>query len=105
AVRAALEDLAYVEDYLRQVEESKAMLYAACDRLGLDYTRSLTNFVLVNAGERLDRFLAGMSARGIFLRDRSTEPGCAGCVRAATGIIEHTRRCIAAMDEVLCGAR
>ena len=34
AVQAALDDLGYVQDYLRQVNESKALLYAACDRLG-----------------------------------------------------------------------
>jgi histidinol-phosphate aminotransferase len=105
AVRAALEDFAYVEAYLRQVEESKAMLYAACDRLGLGYCKSRTNFVLVNAGGRLDDLVAGLAARGIYLRDRSKEPGCAGCARIVTGIVEHTRRCIEAMEEVLCGAR
>src|SRR5207249_2293288 len=40
AVNAALEDLTYVEDYCRQVEESKALMYAACDRLGLTYWKS-----------------------------------------------------------------
>ena len=29
--------------------------------------------------------------RGIYLRDRSTEPGCAGCLRIATGVVEHTQ--------------
>jgi histidinol-phosphate/aromatic aminotransferase/cobyric acid decarboxylase-like protein len=47
----------------------------------------------------------GAFARGIYLRDRSTEPGCAGSLRVATGIVEHTQRAIAVMDEVLCAAR
>ena len=34
-------------DYLGQVAESKALLYAACDRLGLTYWKSGANFVLV----------------------------------------------------------
>lgn len=104
AVGAALGDLAYVEDYLRQVKESKALLYAACDRLGLRYWKSSANFVLVRAGERLGALVEGVAARGIYLRDRSTEPGCAGCVRIGTGIVEHTKRGIAAMEEVLCAA-
>ena len=37
AVRAALDDRAYVDDYLRQVTASKSLLYAACDRLELAY--------------------------------------------------------------------
>ena len=104
AVQAALTDLDHMQGYLGQVAESKALLYAACDRLGLTYVKSLANFVLVGAGERADALVKGAFARGIYLRDRSTEPGCAGCVRIATGIVDHTRRAIAAMEEVLCVA-
>jgi histidinol-phosphate aminotransferase len=105
AVIAALGDLEYVRGYLAQVNESKALLYAACERLGLRYWKSDANFVLVGAGDRTRELVDGVAARGIYLRDRSSEPGCAGCVRIATGIVEHTRRCIAAMEEVLCAAR
>jgi histidinol-phosphate aminotransferase len=105
AVQAALEDRAHLADYLRQVEESKALLYAACDRLGLGYARSDANFVLVRAGDRLPALVQGAADRGVYLRDRSAEPGCAGAVRIAAGIVEHTRRCIAVLEEVLCAAR
>jgi len=105
AVRAALADRGHLQDYLGQVKESKALLYAACDRLGLTYWKSDANFVLVCAGDRAGDLVKGVAERGIYLRDRSTEPGCAGCVRIGAGIIEHTRRCIAAMEEVLCAAR
>jgi histidinol-phosphate aminotransferase len=105
AVQAALADLDYLHDYLRQVEESKALLYAACDRLDLRYVKSDANFVLVCAGDRLDALIHGALARGIYLRDRSTEPGCTGCLRVATGIVAHTRRCIEVFEEVLCAAR
>jgi histidinol-phosphate aminotransferase len=100
-----LQDREYLDDYLRQVEESKALLYAACDRLRLAYWKSAANFVLVYAGERLDALVKGAAARGVYLRDRSTEPGCAGCLRIGTGIVAHTRRCIEVMEEVLCGER
>jgi histidinol-phosphate aminotransferase len=105
AVRAALEDRSYVDEYVRQVAESKELLYAACDRLGLTYWVSSANFVLVSVGEGLPSLVQGAADRGIYLRDRSTEPGCAGCVRIGTGVVEHTRRCIAVMEEVLCAGR
>ena len=104
AVQAALDDLPHVQEYVRQVGESKALLYAACDRLGLKYWKSAANFVLVNVGDRAAALVKGVEQRGIYIRDRSDEPGCAGCVRIATGAIAHTRRCIEAMDEVLCVA-
>lgn len=105
AVQAALGDLAHLEDYLRQVTESKALLYATCDRLGLTYVKSSSNFVLVCAGDRTEALVKGAFERGVYIRDRSTEPGCAGCIRIGAGIVAHTRRCIEVMEEVLCAAR
>jgi len=104
AVQAALRDLDHLRGYLRQVEESKSLLYAACDRLGLSYVPSHSNFVLVCAGGRTETLVRGAFERGVYIRDRSTEPGCAGCIRIAAGIVDHTKRCIAAMEDVLCAA-
>ena len=105
AVQAALGDGDYLRRYLAEVAESKHLLYAACDRLGLKYFPSRSNFVLVCAGDRIDALVKGAFDRGVYLRDRSTEPGCAGCLRVATGVVEHTRRAVAVMEEVLCAAR
>ena len=95
---------AYTDDYLRQAEESKLLLYAACERWRLRYWKSAANFVLVRAGEHTAAVLEGALERGIYLRDRSTEPGCAGCLRITAGVVAHTRRAIAAIEEVLCAA-
>jgi len=101
AASAALGDLDHLQRYLRQVEQSKALLYRACDRLGVKYWKSDANFVLVCPGDRLNDVLAKAAARGIYLRDRSTEPGCAGCLRVGTGIVEHTQRFIDVLEEAL----
>ena len=105
AVHAALQDLAFVESYKSQVEQSKAMLYAACDRLGLKYWKSAANFVLIDAGPRAEMLASGAAARGIYIRDRSQEVGLAGCLRVGAGIVAHTQRCIDVFEEVLCDAR
>jgi histidinol-phosphate aminotransferase len=104
AVQAALGDRAHLQNYLSQVEQSKALLYAACDRIGLKYWRSSANFVLVRVADRLDMVLKAAAAHKIYLRDRSSEPGCEGCLRVGTGIVEHTRRVIDVLEEVLCAA-
>jgi len=103
ALLAALADQGYVDDYLRQVEASKALLYAACDRMKLKYWPSDANFVLVRVGSRIEEVIRGANERGVYLRNRSTEPGCEGCLRIATGIVEHTKRAIAVIEEILCG--
>jgi histidinol-phosphate aminotransferase len=105
ALQAALGDQAYVADYRRQVDESKTLLYAACDRLGITYWKSAANFVLVRVGDRAEALVKVAQERGVYLRDRSNEPGCAGCVRITTGVVEHTRRGIAVLEEALCAER
>jgi histidinol-phosphate aminotransferase len=98
AIVAALGDLDHLRG-LRQVHESKTAL-RACDRPGLTYVPSQSNFVLVRAAYRR---LAAPLARGIYLRDRSTEPGCQLAPHRHRG--SSTQRAIAAIEEVLCGAR
>jgi histidinol-phosphate aminotransferase len=104
AVHAALQDRAHLRNYLSQVDQSKTLLYETCDRIGLKYWKSSANFVLVRAGDRLDAVLSAAAARKIYLRDRSTEPGCEGCLRVATGLVDHTRQFIDVLEEVLCAA-
>jgi histidinol-phosphate aminotransferase len=105
ALRAALADRAHVTNYLAQVGESKALVYAACERLGLKYWKSDANFVLVRTGGRTDALADAAASRGIYFRDRGSEPGCEGCIRITTGIVEHTRAGLAVLEEVLCAAR
>jgi histidinol-phosphate aminotransferase len=104
ALPAALADTAYFEWYVAQVEESRQLLYRTLDRLGVPYWTSHGNFVLVRFGANLRRVIDGLAARGIAIRDRSRDPGCTGCARITTGVVEHTARCVRALEEVLCGA-
>ena len=102
ALRAALADPEHLRWYQDQVERSKALVYAACDRLGLRYWPSAANFVLIRVGPRATALVAALARRRIFIRDRSGEPGCAGCVRVTTGVVAHTEACLEAMEAALC---
>jgi histidinol-phosphate aminotransferase len=101
ALRAAIADPQFMPWCVAQARESKRLLYDALTRLGLPHWKSETNFVLVNAGARCQEIVAGLIARGVLVRDRSREPGCAGCFRITMGPVEHTRAAIAAL-EALC---
>jgi histidinol-phosphate aminotransferase len=105
AVEAALGDRGHMEQYCRQAAESKTLLYEACDRIGLKYWKSDANFVLVSIGERTDELVRIAAERGVYVRDRSAEPGCLGCIRVAAGVVQHTRQFITIIEEVLCAAR
>lgn len=102
ALPAAIADKAYLEDYLRQVDESKRMIYAACDRLGFTYWKSGGNFVFVRFGDRAAELVKALAARHIYVKDRSSEPDCAGCVRIGAGHVADTQALVTALDEILC---
>jgi histidinol-phosphate aminotransferase len=101
ALRAALSDTRFLAQCVSDARASKALFYDALTRLGLPFWPSETNFVLVNAGDRLAEIVAGLRARGVLVRDRSKEHGCAGCFRVTLGPEAHTRTAIAAL-EALC---
>jgi histidinol-phosphate aminotransferase len=105
ALVAALGDRDHLAHYRRQVALSREIVYAACGRLGLTCWPSFANFVLVRVGDAAPAIVDGLRARGVFVRDRSTQPGCAGCIRITTGIVAHTEACVRALEEVLCAAR
>jgi histidinol-phosphate aminotransferase len=98
---AALADTAYFDWYLEQVAESKSRLYDAFDRLGVTYWRSAANFVLARFEGDSNRIAHDLAARGVHVRDRSRDPGCAGCLRITAGVVEHTQTFIAALGDVL----
>jgi len=105
ALPVAVEDEEYYEWYLSEVRGSKKLLYDVLTRNAVRFWPSDGNFVLSCFGEQLGMVLEELAARGIMIRDRSGDPGCAGCARITAGVLEHTRRVAAVLEEVLCGAR
>ena len=105
AALAALDDAAYVDDSARLNREGIGQLYRGLDRLAVRHARSHANFVLVRVGDRASELVRAAPKHGVYLRDRSAEPGCDGCIRMATGIVEHTKRGLEVLEGVLCGVR
>ncbi len=101
ALRAALRDRDFTPWSVAQAAESKELLYQALDRLGLKYWRSAANFVLVDGGTDTRALVDGMIARGVLVRDRTHDLYCPNCFRITTGVVEHTRKAIEAL-EMLC---
>jgi histidinol-phosphate aminotransferase len=104
ALPAALLDGGYHAWYLSQVSESKQLLYAAFERLGVTFWRSEANFVLARPSGDCAGVVRALRERGIHVRDKSRDPGCTNCIRVTAGVAEDTRTFIAALEEVLCDA-
>lgn len=104
AIRAAIQDRAYVDWYIDQVRTSKTLVYDVCRRMGLTCWPSDANFVLVRVGPRAPQIVEQLAQRGIFVRDRSGMAGCEGCVRITAGVVAHTELCLTAMEAVCAEA-
>jgi histidinol-phosphate aminotransferase len=90
AVRAAVEDTAYVESYVKEVLSARELLCEGLRELGIRYYPSQGNFVLFDAGERAIPLRDELRARGVLVRDRSYE--IAGSVRVTVGTQDQVRR-------------
>jgi histidinol-phosphate aminotransferase len=97
----ALDDAAYLDWYVNQVRAARAEFETALDRLGVPRWPSSANFVLTRIGEQHGAFVRAMRARGVLVRDRSSDPGCDGCVRITIGTREHTAAGIEALEAAL----
>lgn len=101
ALPAALTDSEYVSGYVEQVRAGRAQLQTLLAELGIEFWPSEANFVLARFGAAREAFVRGMRARGVLVRDRNSDPGCAGCVRMSLGIAEHNARLFAALRDVV----
>jgi histidinol-phosphate aminotransferase len=105
ALGAALNDGAYLDWYVGESLRSRQLIYDFCDANGLFCWRSQGNFVLVRIGDDATDVVGLVAARGVFIRDRSMSPGCAGCVRITAGVVDHTRACLSVLEDALASRR
>jgi histidinol-phosphate aminotransferase len=98
---AALADQEYVRRYVAQVLWSRNRLEEEFRAHEIPFWPSQANFVLARIGPNHADFVRGMRARGILVRDRSSDFGCEGCVRITAGWQEHTERLLSALRETL----
>jgi histidinol-phosphate aminotransferase len=81
----ALADREYMDTYVSEVKQGRTRLQCEFEALGIKCWPSQANFVLAYFGEMRKEFVAAMKQRGILVRDRNSDPGCAGCVRITAG--------------------
>ena len=94
----ALGDQDYIERYVCEVRDSRIRLERALEEYGIKFWPSQANFVLSRVGAAA-QFVDGMRRRGILVRDRSSDPGCQGCVRMTLGPRAHVDRLLSALQE------
>ncbi len=98
---SALADADYLAWYVSQIHAGRDRIMQALDRINVRYWPSQANFVLFEVGPRHKDLVSRMRDKGVLLRDRSSDPGCEGCVRITVGIESHVTQGIAALTETL----
>ena len=98
ALQAALADRDAVATYVAQARESRELVYGWCRTRGITFWPSEANFVLIRIGDDARALVRALENERIFIRDRSRQPGCGGCVRVTAGVVSHTRQALAAME-------
>jgi histidinol-phosphate aminotransferase len=83
---------AYLDWYVAEVLAARAEFEAALDAAGVRRWPSRANFILIEIGARHKEFTRLMSAEGVLVRDRSSDPGCEGRVRITIGTREQMRK-------------
>jgi histidinol-phosphate aminotransferase len=101
----ALEDAAYLDWYVAEVLAARTEFEAALDQAAVRRWPSCANFVLVEIGARHKEFTRLMSAAGVLVRDRSSDPGCDGRVRITIGTREQMCQAAVALNETLATLR
>lgn len=96
----ALEDQEYLHWYVDQVKSSRDRLEEELRALEVQYWPSHANFVLAHIGDPTRTFVEAMKQQGVLVRDRSSDFGCAGCVRIGVGTQERTARLVEALRVV-----
>jgi histidinol-phosphate aminotransferase len=97
----ALADEAYISWYADQVLQSRAAAEQALTRLKVPYWPSHANFILMKIGSKHKALVDAMRRQEVLVRDRSSDPGCDGCVRITLGTVEHTNRGIVTLENAL----
>jgi histidinol-phosphate aminotransferase len=97
----ALADEAYIAWYAEQVRVGLGRTMDVLRKFGVDFFPSHANFVLMKIGAKHAELVKAMRAKGVLLRDRSSDPGCDGYVRITIGVEAHVTRGLQALEESL----
>ncbi|MFC2154066.1 histidinol-phosphate transaminase [Candidatus Altiarchaeota archaeon] len=98
---AALEDKAFVKRYVKENKESKKILLAGLEEIGIKTFPSTANFVLADLGKKCMVVERKLEKKGILVRDRSQYPLLKGCLRITIGSKNQTRKLLSALNEIL----
>jgi histidinol-phosphate aminotransferase len=98
--RAALDDEAHLEETLRTTEAGRRSLQARLDEMGVSYTPSVANFILVDVGVEGKAVSTALLRKGVIVRSMEGY-GLPTHIRITVGTAQENARAIKALSEAL----
>jgi histidinol-phosphate aminotransferase len=100
AATEALGDKEFLKNTLKHVETEKVFLYSAFRRMGIDYIRSATNFILFDIKTDCVKAFEKMLKGGVIVRDMKAW-GLNTFLRVTVGTRKENRRFVETLKKVL----
>jgi histidinol-phosphate aminotransferase len=100
AAVAALEDDEYMMKVCDIIKKGKESFYSFFDKIGVEFVKSRTNFVLVKAGRDSSTLAKALLKKGIIIRDMSAW-GLDGYVRVNVGTRTENDKFFKAFEEAI----
>jgi histidinol-phosphate aminotransferase len=98
AALAALDDISYMVDYVRQVNRAKHMLFDNLTRMGYAFIITAANFMILKVPDS-ENICRSFARNNIYVRDLSDIPGMNGYIQLTVGtpvqmetVLEHLGR-------------
>lgn len=101
----ALADTGYLDWYVGEVLAARTEFEAALDAAQVRRWPSCANFILVDIGPRHADFVRLMRDAEVLVRDRSSDPGCDGCVRITIGTRKQMDNATEALNTTMAALR
>lgn len=97
---AALSDKAFLKKTLSYIEQEREYLYAAFRKLGIEYVRSATNFIIIDVKTDCKAVFNALLREGVIVRDMSAW-GLNTFIRVTLGTRKENVRFVKALRKVL----
>jgi histidinol-phosphate aminotransferase len=98
AAEAAVEDIEFVANYVKEALAARELLRAGLEKLGIDQAPSAANFILGYFGDRAIEVRDALRDKAILVRDRSYE--IPGGVRITAGTLEQAQRVLDELERI-----
>jgi histidinol-phosphate aminotransferase len=100
AACAALDDKAFVEKTLRTVREGRQFLYDELGKMGLEYVKTVTNFMMIDVKRDSGKVFEQLICNGVIARDMKAW-GYDTFIRVSVGTREENKKFIEMLKKVL----